>query len=369
MFIKSDSLNKLRFLLLIVLISTSCRHRDVKLKTNENNVIVGKVLNLEGTLSTRNIHIIDSLIIIQESGNTYNFIVYNKNTLKLIGKFGRQGRGPSEYNLLIMMKQKIMKRDSAYLIIYNLNNKRIDSINILGAINKVNYYPKSIKFRNQKLSQVYPMRTAVIAADSFLIGTSSYNPEGKFFCYDIYNNKLTWEPFYPIPKIKPHERMIMSLYYCYLALRPTEKDIAAASLFFERIDILDKKGELVRSIVFENQDKEPDFSSPDRMPPRGVHEYFTSISVTQDYIYALNIDLDTDNREIIDSVSLIKTTWEDKGIPPEIFKLSPSVMEIAVDDNNQILYGIKLFTSDIYIFDLKQATNNSNKSRSLHNNN
>ena len=53
MFIKSDSLNKLRFLLLIVLISTSCRHRDVKLKTNENNVIVGKVLNLEGVLSTR----------------------------------------------------------------------------------------------------------------------------------------------------------------------------------------------------------------------------------------------------------------------------------------------------------------------------
>ena len=129
MLIKSDSLNKLRFLLFIVLISTSCRHQDVKLKTNENNVIVGKVLNLEGVLSTRNIHIIDSLIIIQESGNTYNFTVYNKNTLKLIGKFGRQGRGPSEYNVPEMMKQKIIKRDSAYLIIYDYNNKRIDSIN------------------------------------------------------------------------------------------------------------------------------------------------------------------------------------------------------------------------------------------------
>ena len=51
----------------------------------------------------------------------------------------------------IMMKQKIIKRDSAYLIIYDLNNKRIDSINILGAINKTNYYPKSIKFRNLEI--------------------------------------------------------------------------------------------------------------------------------------------------------------------------------------------------------------------------
>ena len=72
----------------------------------------------------------------------------------------------------------------------------------------------------------------------------------------------------------------------------------------------------------------------------------------------MHIDRDAYNREIIDLVSLIKTTWEDKGIPPEIFRLSPSVMEIAVDDNNQILYGIKHFTSEIYIFDLKQVTSN-----------
>ena len=209
------------------------------------------------------------------------------------------------------------------------------------------------------------MGTAVITADSFLIGTSRSNPGGRFFCYDIYNNKLTWEPFYPIPKKKPLERRISDLYMCNLALRPTGKDIAAASLFFERIDILDKKGKMVRSIVFENQNKEPDFSSSNRMPPKGAYEYFTSISVTQDYIYALNIDLDTDNKEIIDSVSLIKATWDDKGIPPEIFKLSPKVMQIAVDDNNQILYGIKYLTSELYIFDLKQVTNNSNQSRSL----
>ena len=315
--------------------------------------MLGNQVKLEGALSTIDIHIVDSLIIIQEYGNTYNFHVYNKNTLKLIGKFGRNGRGPSEYNLPKMMKQKIIKKDSAYLIAYDLNLKRIDSINILEAINKTNYYPKSINFRNRKLSQAFPFGTAVIAADSFIVGTSPDNDEGRFFCYDIYGNHLTWEPFYPIPKITPHKHIHNDLYNSYLALRPNEKDIAAASLFFERIDILDKKGKLKRSIIFENQDKDPDFSSPDRMPPKGVHEYFTSISATQDFIYSLNIDLNIDDKEIRDTVSLIKSTWEDQGIPPKIFKMTPRVMKMAVDEENQKIYGIQLFSSDIYIFDLK----------------
>jgi hypothetical protein len=353
MILKSYSLIKIKLLLYILVISTSCRNNNTNINTTKTNVIIGKVAKLEESLSTREIHIIDSLIIIQEYGNTYNFIVYNKNSLEPVGKFGREGRGPSEYNLPMMMKQKITLRDSVYLIVYDLNLKRIDSINILNSINKTNYYPRSLNFTNRKLSQVFPFETAVIAADSFLVGTCNYNDGGKFFCYDIFNNSLEWEPYYPTPKIKPAKQVQGDLYKCYLALRPNKEEIAAVSLFFERIDILNKKGELKRSIVFENQDKGPDFSSPDRMPPKGVHEYFTSVSVTQDFIYALNIDLDTDNNTILDTVSLIKSSWEDKGIPPETYKLTPRVMKMAVDEENRKIYGIQLFGSDIYIYDLK----------------
>ena len=142
------------------------------------------------------------------------------------------------------------------------------------------------------------------------------------------------------------------LYTSYLALRPNGNDIASASAFFNRIDILDRKGKLKRAIVF-NQDKDPDFSKADSWPPKGSHFYFASISVSQDYIYALDIDIEVDNRETTDTVSLIKTTWEDKGILPETLRLTPKVGKIKVDEENNKIFGIRSFDSDVYIYEME----------------
>jgi hypothetical protein len=357
MIIKSYSNNRLKLLLLIGVISISCGHHDVNLTTSENPLIVGKTEKLEGSLCPTDIQTIDSLIIIREYGDSYFFHIYNKNSLKLIGKFGREGRGPFEYHIPKMMTQNIKIRDSVFLLVYDDTRKRIDFINILEAINKTNYYPISISFKNKKIAESEIINSAVMTVDSFIVGNANINginaeKEGRFFCYDIYNDNMTWEPFYPIPKIEPSERAKGDLYTSRLALRPNGIDIAATSLFFKRIDILDKKGKLERSIIF-NQNKEPDFSNADSWPPKGSHEYFTSISVSQDFIYALDIDIDVDNREIIDTVSLIKTSWEDKDGTPEIFKLTPRVLKIAVDEENKKVYGIQMCSSNIYIYDLK----------------
>jgi hypothetical protein len=356
----SDSIHKLRFLLLLILVSVSCGNKDLKSKKDSGNVLVGKKVDLEldGVFSTYNIHVIDSLIIIQEMGNTYTFSVYNINTLKLIGKFGKQGRGPAEYHTPEMMKQKIVKRDSACLIVCDFSQKRFDSINILRAINRTNYYPKSFKYLNKLWTECDLINSAVITSDSFIVGNGrtnrlGYVTKGRFFCYNFLNDKIIWEPFFPVPEIAAHPRMQDILYMSQLALRPDGNEIAASTLFFERIDILDKKGKLERSVIFENSDDKPDFSSTDKMPPQGVHEYFTSVSVTQDYIYALNIDLDTKNTTIIDTVSLVKSSWDEKGIPPEIYKLTPRLSKIAVDVENRKVYGIQQMGSGLYIYDLK----------------
>jgi hypothetical protein len=141
------------------------------------------------------------------------------------------------------------------------------------------------------------------------------------------------------------------LYANYLALRFNKSDIAVASLFFKRIDILDNKGRLKRSIVF-NQDKEPDFSNADSWPIKGSHEYFTSISVSQDYIYALDIDLEVDSREIIDTAFLVKVLWDEVGTQPEIYKITPKVLKVRVDEENNRIFGLKPFNSFIYIYNM-----------------
>lgn len=352
----------LTIFLILISISLSCNKRT-KSDTSISNgpvILKGQKTELSETLSAIDLKIVDSLLIILTYGDSYKFHIYNKNTLKPIGNFGREGRGPSEYVIPLIMSQKKKIRDSSYLIIHDNTLKRTNYVNILKAINNTNYYPKSIKSRDTKISQVDIIGSAVIAADSFIVGTSNNSKAGRFFCYDIYKNILTWEPYYPVTKILPDKIVQNELYSSYLALRPNASDIAAASLFFKRIDILDKKGRLKRSIIFD-QKEEPDFSNADRWPPKGSHEYFTSVSVTQDFIYALDIDLNVDDHKIKDTVSLIKTSWEDLGTPPEIFKITPKILKMAVDEENNKLFGIELFTSSIYVYEMNKNQGKNRK--------
>lgn len=340
---------------IIITFSSTCKNssRPVLLSDKETNVLKGEKFWLSGSLCPMDIQLTDSLIIIQNLGDQYWFHIYDKNKLTLIGKFGQEGRGPSEYLAPKMMNQRMMIRDSSYLVIFDQTLRRVSIVNILRAIENINYHPKTIRLNNKTNFQLSIISSGVLVNDSLFIGSSGNESiEGKYFCFDIYNNKMAWEPFYPIPRIPPRKHFLDDLYKNYSALRPNSTDIAAVLLFYKRIEILDKAGKVKRAIDF-GQDKEPDFSNADSWPPKGSHEFFTSISVSQDYIYALDIDLDVDSHIIIDTVSLIRATWEDNGNLPDRFKLTPKIGKIAVDESNKKIYGTNFLSEYIYIFSLE----------------
>jgi hypothetical protein len=337
---------------ILISISTNCKNgsTSVPAPQKENQILKGQKFELSGTFSAIDLEIADSMMIILCYGDQYKFHVYNKNTLKFVGQFGQEGRGPSEYMLPHIMSQKLKIKDSAYLVIYDNVLRRTNFVNILRALNNVNYRPKSINSRNRKIVQLSLIRSGVISGDSIFIGASGDNYiEGRFFCYDILKDNLTWEPYFPIPKIEPIEAAKDELYTSYLALRPNAVDIAAVSLFFRRIDILDKNGKLKRSIVL-NQDSEPDFSTVSSLSYKGLHEYFASVSVSQDFIYALDIDVVEGSHEIVDTVFLVKIPWDEVGKPPEISKLTPRVTKMEVDEGSKKLFGLVPFNSFIYVY-------------------
>jgi hypothetical protein len=107
-------------------------------------------------------------------GDQYKFHVYNKNTLKFVGKFGQEGRGPSEYILPIMLSQKMKVNDSIYLVTYDNSLRRINFVNILKAINNVNYCPVSINSRDRESFQLSIITSAVMSSDSLFIGKAGF---------------------------------------------------------------------------------------------------------------------------------------------------------------------------------------------------
>lgn len=338
--------------LIIIVVFSNCKNTSPAgfVSLQKPQILRGKKIELTETFSAIDLKIIDSMLIVICYGDQHNFHVYNKNTLKLIGKFGQVGKGPSEYLAPVLMSQKLKIKDSTYLIIYDNILKRINFVNILKALSNVKYQPKSIYSRNRMISRLSIISSAVISGDSIFIGVSgdNYN-EGRFFCYDFLKDNLTWEPYYPIPRIEPIEAAKNDLYTSYLSLRPNAVDIAAASLFFRRIDILDSKGKSQRSIVF-TQDKEPDFSNVSSLSRKGLHEYFTSISTSQNFIYALDIDLVVGSSEIEDTVLLVKVPWDGIVTHTEVFKLTPRVTKTAVDEEIKRIFGVVPFNSFIYVY-------------------
>jgi hypothetical protein len=154
--------------------------------------------------------------------------------------------------------------------------------------------------------------------------------------------------------------MFEELYAGIMAIKPNGNEIAVAAKYFKRIDILDTRAKLLRSIVLNNQNDEPDFSSNERVPPSKSFTYFQSISVSDKFIYALDYELNNDSisdfvslRNSLKPILLYKMDWEGKYINE--YKLIPRVFNISVDEQNQKIYGLQLCNNSIVVFDLKRA--------------
>lgn len=341
----------------IIILLSNCKNRSIPTpaQINESIVIKGQKEELSNTASAIDLEIIDSLLIFLCYGDQYKFHVYNKNTFQLIGKFGLEGRGPSEYVMPIILSQNLKIRDSSYLVIFDNVLRRISYVNILLELKNKKYYPKTINSRNRMISQLSIIKSGVISNDSLFIGSSGdgRNLEGSLFCYNINNDRLTWEPFNNTEKIPLYELNKHYLYASYLASRPDHRNIAAAALCTEKIDILDSKGKILRSFVFENKDKQ-DLSDSFSSPPKGSHQYFTSISVSQEFIYAIDIDLIIGDNNLQDTATLVKLSWDQDELPPTIYKIIPQVLKIEVDEENKRVIGLKPFSSFIYTYQMTQ---------------
>jgi hypothetical protein len=342
------------YFVLLILLSISCKNQ-VTTKLQINEVIIGKEFTLDGTINPWTLQIQDSLIIIRDFGDSYCYHIHNKNTLKLIGKFGLNGRGPGEFIAPNFMYQK----SGNLLYIYDNTRNIISVVNVLEAEDRLNYSPIHIDLNKKIIEEAFPLRSAVITSDSFIVGTSQNHFNlGRFFCYEISTGKIVWSPYFPNVSKTPHYMLQNELYSNRMALRPDGNDIAVASLYFKRIDILDKKGSFKRSIVFENQYPEPDFTSNNQLPPKGANQYFQSMTVTQKSIYVLDKNRTTDISESIeqfnhDTITLFISNWDAINQPTKSYRLTPRIYDISIDEENNKIYGLRANSSSIYIYDLK----------------
>lgn len=349
---------------LVLLIVISCTTRNSRKVFSDSpyyKELNGMEIQLTKSSCPIDIQIAKNFIIIKDQCDDFFYHVYDKNNFNFIGKFGKHGRGPFEYLSPSMMNQFVSLDSIVFVYIYDYQLKRITKVNINEAMTIHAYYPEALKINANDLKKIFPMHSAIIISDSLIIGNAlNEESEGRFLCFNMSNKSLSYQPYYPRVKIEPNKFLIQELYASKLALKPSGDFIAVSSRFFKRIDILDKNGINQTEIILENNDEDPDFSKRDRIPPLKSHYHFDNITVNNNYIYAMDLDINN-NADIsdiskrymnMDSIILYRTDWQGKDI--KRIKLVPKVLQIAVDEKDSKIYGVnsEYKESSLFVFDL-----------------
>lgn len=247
-------------------------------------------IKVEGILFPLNIYSVDSIYLISNyRGAEYFFDVYNKSFIK-IGSFGRRGLGPGEFQNLKFKNQFILtEANKIKLWVYDGILFEGYFIDLKKAIED----PNSDDFIEQKVT--LPIFVQTIPEYFFLkengtegIGRSDMYSEGRYFLNKD-GTDLKW--FDKIPNVKPftHPENLKLAYHASSAYSKYSNKLYSAMTFFPRIDIYDRTGLIEKTLFFEENYIQPDFSSYGNPFNPGNYDYFYDIELHSKGFFVLYV--------------------------------------------------------------------------------
>lgn len=314
-------------------------------------------VNLEGSilpiaqLCVSSINVVDSILLLVENCEE-NFIhAYSTNTHKYLGSFGRKGAGPSEFTFPETIGQYIQDESGTGVWITDMNKKVIKKVNVHQSLrNSSNTFSESSHIPTEAGTSTY----IGFLADKTMVGTNLDGQGRLFFAKGEKYNKIEWVDYFPVVDRKHPREKLGVLYNNVLRIKPDGSRVITALDLFKRIDVFKSGGELEFSIVFPEENNEPDVSDPGNRMGKDTRRFYSWLNVTDNYIYALNSDMSFE--EFLDGSSDKNTTlevfdWTGKPVCRYIF--DQRIYAFAVDEKNRQIFGLndmKMETAPYYLY-------------------
>ncbi len=277
--------------------------------------------------------------------------IYSTNSHALLAELGDRGRGPKEMEGPSLMKQIAFDstNNSPVVKVYDFKRKRLNTINILDAINGSGI----------QIQETLPGRTRYLPYfffkdDDFYL--ASPEAGGRFVIYNYKTSETKTIPY--LPKLDfavPFEAR--PIVYRSAAFVDTEKElIVSAPLFLGELNIFDLQGNLKHSTIFEDRNKFEVELSAGSSSMKNTRYQIVDIDVKNDLIYALNynnsiVDFYEDRK---DRVKVQVFNWE--GDPSVEYSLDDRLItSFAIDEihNRVYAYCPDEETSNIIVYPIK----------------
>lgn len=325
--------------------------REVCIDSVPSRGIYGTELSID-LIGTNGLYIVDSLLIadIQNGSKPYFFEIYNLNTESLVTGIGMLGRAKYEFASTPVISTKQY---------YNVEDDIIIPVNDAGIIKELNLTQSLLK-NSSVVNNVY-QGFGDRDASTVMIG-EDYNMQFAYRYAKIDNYGSTSGILPSVCRIKDGEIIYSKdcfnrfmkdhrinkeqaeYYYWGKLLKKPDSDIVVLPMF------------LMNYMLFFNLETDdfyaihidgyPTFQ--DGINGELATRCFLSATATSEYIYAYYNNKDEDYLDY--TVCILKFDWEGNLI--ETYPIHDAVItDIAYSETNKKLYGLNVYSGDLYSFD------------------
>lgn len=286
--------------------------------------------------------IIDSLLI-QISGVMCDdkfFHVYKKDDLKHLGSFGNRGRGPNEFIHPRYTHQVLKTEDMIGIWVFD--SQKFNLINVTTSIiNEYTIIDNSIVITNA--IEFRPMEAFLLSNGN--ITGKAMAQKGRLFFYNQKNDSTIWVDYFPkVDKLPFEKDMIDNLYIGPTIVSDNNSIIVSALELFKRVDVFSTTSEHLFSLIWEDSPQNPDFyTNPDNPIPGELKHYYYDLFLSDQYIYALNIDVTVNETHKEEDTGYSELhVFSLNGEPIAFYSLDHLVYSFSIDEENGYMYGLLL---------------------------
>jgi len=328
------------YLLIIVLLFTCCeRESSDEVKSFPNTLELNSVplTNIDTYFKPNvTLNVIDTFLVIANQQAPF-VRVYSTNSHKELYTFGKEGRGPGEFEYAEITKQDYFHfeegRGKKAAIVYDFKRNHFSALDIQASIEKQDDIAISMMIPSDRnhISMLHYIGLEKVISTPLSSANLLY--------YDIDDSAYNYVPFLPEVDINIKESNKNHIYRPAVFYNKTKSKTAVAPMMLGRLDFFNDEGRYLNSSVFEMDQSGESELEGELSDLRNAKYYVVDLDTLKNNIVALNINTITDKISSENqNNNLLFYDWD--GNPKIKYKLDGIALKsFAVDHKHSRIYA------------------------------
>jgi len=339
-------------LVAFLFLANSCTNVKEKHLTNISSTKELKGIRLK-VKPGKVVFIVDTLIILSlAEPDTCLFAVYGLNSNKYLGSIITRGKKGGKFSDVLFYGQSKKSKNGVSIWLADFNTKEISLINVTTTIQDQNIHlERRETFAHNKITNpvfLFPIPDNSITGFQKLLAKNE--EDERVFSFNPSNKQIAFKSTHKINLPSDINDVFADIAYSgYAKIKPDGSQIAYARKLTPTINISNATGDL--SVVYFLSEESPTRFDKETLEKGKYKIYNSWIDVTDGYIYVLRRnDMLKDMRNSNKPRLICKIDWQ--GNLTENFKISDRITNFAVDEKNNVIYGLSHIDQILYKYTL-----------------